>query len=57
MNRLIAVSVIPERAAGFGRSLMNDQEEDELRAVVLAVSTAAGLSILGVLTAVTLSMP
>jgi hypothetical protein len=34
---------------------MNDQEEDELRTTVLAVSTAAGLALLGVLTAITLS--
>jgi hypothetical protein len=35
---------------------MSEQEEDELRTVVLSVSTAAALSILGVLTAVTFSM-
>jgi hypothetical protein len=35
---------------------MNDQEEDDLRTTVLAVSTAAGLTFLGVLTAVTLSV-
>ena len=35
---------------------MSDQDEDELRTLVLSVSTAAALSILGVLTAVTFSM-
>ena len=35
---------------------MSEQEEDELRTLVLSVSTAAALSILGVLTAVTFSM-
>jgi hypothetical protein len=35
---------------------MNDQEEDELRTIVLSVSTATGLSVLGVLIAVAASM-
>ncbi len=35
---------------------MNDQEEDDLRTTVLAVSMAAGLTLLGVLSAVTLSV-
>jgi hypothetical protein len=46
----------PREGSGFRRGSMNDQDEDELRTVVLAVSTATGLTILGVLTAVTLSM-
>jgi len=35
---------------------MSDQEEDELRTLVLSVSTAFGLSLLGVLTAVAISV-
>ncbi len=35
---------------------MDGQKEDELRTIVLSVATASGLSVLGVLTAITLSM-
>ncbi len=35
---------------------MNDQDEDDLRTTVLAVSIAAGLTFLGVHSAVTLSV-